>query len=84
MDRGGKPADSDATGPTCPIDDDVDDAPSCSGTALIEECVQRRAAALVRALAALVDGGLLLPALPIAEELARLLAADPEPLVVAG
>jgi hypothetical protein len=57
------------------------DASSCSGTsgtALIEERVQRRASALVRALAALVEGGLLGQAQPIAEELAKLLDPDAE------
>ena len=53
--------------------DDPRDAPSESGIALIEERVQREAVALVRALAALVDGGLLAQARPIAEQLARLL-----------
>jgi hypothetical protein len=53
-----------------------DEAPSSSGMALVEERAQRRAAALVKALSALVEGGLLLQARPIAEELARLL--DPE------
>jgi uncharacterized membrane protein len=41
--------------------------------ALIEERVQREAVALARALAALVDGGLLAQARPIVEQLARLL-----------
>ena len=51
--------------------DDPRDAPSKSGMALIEECVQREAVALATALAALVDGGLLAQARPIAEQLAR-------------
>lgn len=56
------------------------DASSCSGMALIEERVQRRASALARALSALVEGGLLGQALPIAEELARLLDPDGDAL----
>jgi hypothetical protein len=41
--------------------------------ALVEERVQRRASALVRALAALVEGGCLAQAQPLADELAALL-----------
>jgi hypothetical protein len=44
--------------------------------ALVEERVQQRAHALVRALQALVEGGCLAEAQPLAAELARLLDSD--------
>jgi hypothetical protein len=58
------------------LEDDPRSAPSCSGMALVEERVQQRAHALVRALQALVEGGCLAEAQPLAAELARLLDSD--------